>query len=46
MAQGADVIAYAKGAVWNTAVAANVSTEGLLLNDWPIGNGLGPLVYS
>ena len=24
----------------------NAANRGLLLNDWPIGNGLGPLVYS
>ena len=47
MAQGADsVIGHAKGAVWNTAVTVNAANRGLLLNDWPIGNGLGPLVYS
>jgi hypothetical protein len=47
MAQGADsVIAHGKGTVWNTAVNVNVPLAGLLLNNWPIGNGLGPLVYS
>jgi hypothetical protein len=47
MAQGADVvIGHAKGTAWNTAVTVNAAQRGLLLNDWPIGNGLGPLVYS
>jgi hypothetical protein len=47
MAQGADaIIAYQKGAAWNTPVSVNAAFAGLLLNDWPIGNGLGPLVYS
>lgn len=47
MAQGADVIvAHQKGSVWNTPVACNVANAGLLLNNWTMGNGLGPLVYS
>lgn len=47
MAQGADVvIAHAKGSVWNTAVTVNAINRGLLMNDWPLGNGLGPLIYS
>lgn len=47
MAQGADVIiGHAKGAVWNTAVTCNSANAGLLLNDWTLGNGLGPLIYS
>jgi hypothetical protein len=48
MAQGADVlIGHAKGTAWNTAVTLTPQTnKGLLLNDWPIGNGLGPLIYS
>jgi hypothetical protein len=47
VAQGADaIIAYQKGAAWNTAISVNVLNAGLLLNDWTLGNGLGPLVYS
>jgi hypothetical protein len=47
LAQGADaIIAYQKGTAWNTPVSVNLLNAGLLLNDWPIGNGLGPLVYS
>jgi hypothetical protein len=47
LAQGADcIIAYQKGTAWNTPVTVNLPNAGLLLNDWPLGNGLGPLVYS
>jgi Phage tail tube protein len=47
MAQGADVvIGHARGAVWNTAVSVNAANRGLLVNNWTIGNGLGPLIYS
>jgi hypothetical protein len=47
MAQGADVvIGHARGSVWNTAVDVDAANRGLLLNSWPLGNGLGPLIYS
>lgn len=48
MAQGADVvIAHAKGVTWNTALLITpLTNKGLLLNNWTMGNGLGPLVYS
>jgi len=47
MAQGADVvIGHARGAIWNTAVDVNAINRGLLVNDWTIGTGLGPLIYS
>jgi hypothetical protein len=46
MAQGTDVIiGHAKGTTWNTAVTVNVANAGLLLTQWPIGNGLGDLLY-
>src|SRR5262245_52305570 len=47
LAQGADVIiAHARGTTWNTAISVNAANRGLLVNNWTIGNGLGPLVYS
>jgi Phage tail tube protein len=47
MAQGSDVvIGHARGSVWNTAVSVNAANRGLLLNNWPLGTGLGPPVYS
>jgi hypothetical protein len=48
MAQGADaLVGHARGAVWNTAVTLTPQVnKGLLLNNWTIGNGLGPLIYS
>lgn len=47
MAQGADVvIAHRRTGTWNTAVATNTTNAGLLLNQWTMGNGLGPLLYS
>lgn len=47
MAQGTDVIiAAAKGTAWNTAVAVNATNNGVALNSWPLGVGLGDPVYS
>jgi hypothetical protein len=46
MATGLDVIiGHARGTTWNVAVDVNAANRGLLLTGWPIGNGLGDLLY-
>jgi hypothetical protein len=46
MAQGTDVIiGHQRGTTWNTPVSVNVANAGLALTGWPLGTGLGDLLY-